>query len=156
MPDGLTLTALSGWSYSDSTRSEVDFVLVNRIILTEDADLSVAQTLGCPGRPDPGGGIQLRDSRADRSDTEVLNLAGKTVVPGLAENHLHGAGGGDGVDPSRIRSMEKLLAAIAERVRSSGPNELVVTNPDWHEAQLRAQRLPLRWDLDQVAPENPW
>jgi predicted amidohydrolase YtcJ len=32
---------------------------------------------------------------------------------------------------------------------------LVVSNSDWHEAQLREQRLPLRDDLDRVAPDHP-
>ena len=33
--------------------------------------------------------------------------------------------------------------------------ELVVSNSDWHEAQMKEQRLPLRRDLDKVAPANP-
>ena len=82
-------------------------------------------------------------------------MAGKTVVPGLADNHLHGAGGGDGVDLSRVRTMDELLGAIAERARTSGPGELVATNSDWHEGQLQEQRLPLRRDLDEAAPGNP-
>ena len=51
--------------------------------------------------------------------------------------------------------MDELLGAIAERARTEGPGELVTTNSDWHEGQLREQRLPLRRDLDQAAPGNP-
>ena len=32
---------------------------------------------------------------------------------------------------------------------------MIVSNSDWHEAQLREQRLPLRDDLDAVAPAHP-
>jgi len=31
----------------------------------------------------------------------------------------------------------------------------VVSNSDWHEAQLREKRLPHRMDLDRIAPDNP-
>ena len=59
------------------------------------------------------------------------------------------------MDLSRVRTMDELLGAIAERARTEGSGELVTTNSDWHEGQLREQRLPLRRDLDQAAPGNP-
>src|SRR4029450_3856592 len=40
-------------------------------------------------------------------------------------------------------------------VTASKPGEVIVSNSDWHEAQLKEQRLPLRDDLDKVAPQNP-
>jgi predicted amidohydrolase YtcJ len=51
--------------------------------------------------------------------------------------------------------MREVLAAISTAVRAAGPGEVVVSNSDWHEAQLREQRLPLRRDLDEVAPATP-
>ena len=32
---------------------------------------------------------------------------------------------------------------------------MIISNGDWHEAQLKEQRLPLRDNLDKVAPQNP-
>src|SRR4029079_12823584 len=45
----------------------------------------------------------------------------------------------------------------ARRARSapSGPADIVVSNSDWHEAQLTEHRLPYRRDLDAVSPANP-
>src|SRR5581483_7911512 len=80
---------------------------------------------------------------------------GRTVIPGLADDHLHDAGGGPGVDLSRTRSLRDLLDAIAARVERSAPGDIVVTNSDWHEAQLAEHRLPYRKDLDTVSPHNP-
>jgi predicted amidohydrolase YtcJ len=40
-------------------------------------------------------------------------------------------------------------------VQASQPGDVIVSNSDWHEAQLKEQRLPLRDDLDRVAPQNP-
>ena len=71
------------------------------------------------------------------------------------DNHLHGAGGGPGVDLSRARSLADVAAAVAARVKTTKPGEVIVSNSDWHEGQLREKRLPLRDDLDAVAPVNP-
>lgn len=87
--------------------------------------------------------------------TRMIDLKGLTVIPGLMDNHLHSAGGGAGVDLSRARSLADVDAALAARVRASQPGDVIVSNSDWHEAQLKEQRLPLRDDLDRIAPRNP-
>ena len=77
------------------------------------------------------------------------------AIPGPTDNHLHGAGGGPGVDLSRARSLDDVLGAIRQRVGKTPSGEVIVSNSDWHEAQLKEQRLPLRDDLDCVAPAHP-
>ena len=73
----------------------------------------------------------------------------------MTDNHFHSAGGGPGVDLSRARSLKEVLMLIADRIAETPEGETVITNGDWHEAQLTEQRLPLRWDLDTVAPNHP-
>jgi predicted amidohydrolase YtcJ len=51
--------------------------------------------------------------------------------------------------------MSDVIAALQSRVQSVNPGDVIVSNSDWHEAQLKEQRLPLRDDLDRVAPRNP-
>ena len=87
--------------------------------------------------------------------TTTIDLHGQTVIPGLADGHLHDAGGGPGVDLSNARSLPDMLAAVAARVRQSHPGDVIVSNSDWHEAQLKEHRLPYRRDLDAVSPVNP-
>jgi predicted amidohydrolase YtcJ len=87
--------------------------------------------------------------------TRLIDLKGRAVIPGLMDNHLHGAGGGPGVDLSRARSMADVVTALRARVQASKPGDVIVSNSDWHEAQLKEQRLPLRDDLDAIAPQNP-
>ena len=132
-----------------------DLIVFGGVVLTVDADFSVAEALAVRDGLVLAVGSDEEIRPLAGPDTRTLDLDSRTVVPGFADNHLHGAGGGDGVDLSRVRSLEALLAAIAERARDSGPGALVVTNSDWHEAQLREQRLPLRRDLDEAAPDNP-
>ncbi len=87
--------------------------------------------------------------------TRVVDLAGRTVIPGLTDNHFHGIGGGPGVDLSGARSLADVIDAVAAAARAVPPGEPLVTNSDWHEGQLAEQRLPYRDDLDLAAPEHP-
>ncbi len=132
-----------------------DLILYNGQIVTVDSAFSVAEAVAVrDGRFVAVG--RNADVRAGGGPaTQLIDLHGRTVVPGLADNHLHGAGGGPGVDLSRTRTLAEVLAAIAARVKQVGPGQVVVTNRDWHEGQLKEQRLPLRRDLDAVSPANP-
>ena len=88
-------------------------------------------------------------------ETYVIELAGRTVIPGLTDNHFHGIGGGEGVDLAGARSLQEVLSAISTRAEETPPGDVIVTNSDWHEGQLDEQRLPYRDDLDQATQEHP-
>lgn len=87
--------------------------------------------------------------------TRVIDLGDRIAFAGLADNYFHDAGGGPGVDLSAARTLDDVLRAIAEAVAKAEPGGVIRTNSDWHEAQLREQRLPLRRDIDRVAPDHP-
>jgi predicted amidohydrolase YtcJ len=76
-------------------------------------------------------------------------------VPGLADGHFHNEGGGPGIDLSATRSIADLLAAVGAAAAEAKPGDVVVSNSDWHEAQLREKRLPLATELDRVSGDNP-
>ena len=132
-----------------------DVIFINGRVITVDRNFTIAEGVAIAGDRilTIGNSDQLR-SLAGPS-TRIVDLKGNTVIPGLMDNHLHGAGGGPGVDLSRARSLAEVYAAIAARVKQSAPGDIILSNSDWHEAQLKEQRLPLRDDLDQVAPRNP-
>jgi predicted amidohydrolase YtcJ len=88
-------------------------------------------------------------------DTKIIDAGGRLVVPGLADGHFHNEGGGRGVDLSATRSLADLVAAVGKAVAAARPGDIVVSNSDWHEAQLKEQRLPLATELDRVSPANP-
>jgi predicted amidohydrolase YtcJ len=132
-----------------------DLILHNGKIVTVDATFSYAQAVATRGGRFVAVGSNDAVRKIAGPGTRMIDLGGRTVVPGLSDNHLHSAGGGPGVDLSRTRSIAEVLAAIVARVKQSRRGEIIVSNRDWHEGQLREQRLPLRRDLDTVAPDNP-
>jgi predicted amidohydrolase YtcJ len=132
-----------------------DTILVNGHVVTVDARFSIAQAVAIAGGRFTAVGTDAAIRKLAGPSTTTIDLHGQTVIPGLADDHLHDAGGGPGVDLSRTRTIADVLAAISARVRQSRPGDLVVTNSDWHEAQLAEHRLPYRRDLDTVAPDIP-
>jgi predicted amidohydrolase YtcJ len=135
--------------------SPPDTILVNGRVVTVDAAFSTAEAVAIAGGKFSAVGSDAAIRKLAGPRTTTIDLRGQTVIPGLADNHLHDAGGGPGVDLSRVRTMADLLSAIAARVKQSKPGEIVVSNSDWHEAQLKEHRLPYRKDIDTVSPANP-
>ena len=132
-----------------------DLVLFNGTVITVDRDFSIHTAVAIIGDRVMAVGNDDQMRTVAGPATRMIDLKGHAVIPGLMDNHLHGAGGGPGVDLSRARSLDDVFAALQARVQASKPGDVITSNSDWHEAQLQEQRLPLRDDLDRVAPQNP-
>jgi predicted amidohydrolase YtcJ len=132
-----------------------DLVLFNGKIITVDRGFSIHTAVAISGDRILAVGNDDQMQAIGGSATRLIDLKRRAVIPGLMDNHLHGAGGGPGVDLSRARSMADVSAALQARVQAAKPGDIIVSNSDWHEAQLKEQRLPLRDDLDKIAPQHP-
>jgi predicted amidohydrolase YtcJ len=132
-----------------------DLIIVNAKIYTVDSKFSTAGAVAITDAKFTAVGTTAQIRKLSGPSTRILDAGGKTIVPGLQDNHLHNAGGGPGVDLFNARMLQEVLDRIRARVQETKPGDVVVTNSDWHEAQLKEQRLPYRKDLDRVAPKTP-
>jgi predicted amidohydrolase YtcJ len=133
-----------------------DTVFLNGKVFTADATSSVVQAFAVAGGKFVGVGTTAAVKAGFvRHATKVIDLKGSFVSPGLCDNHFHNEGGGDNIDLSHVRSLPELLAVIGNAVAMAKPDQVLRTNSDWHEAQLKEQRLPLAIEIDRVAPNTP-
>src|SRR3989441_1186155 len=151
----LSVAVLAAWPGALVQAQAPDLILHNGKVVTVDPAFSIAEGVAIRGDRFVAVGTNDAVRRTAGQATRVIDLRGRTVIPGLMDGHLHNAGGGPGVNLSEVRSMAELLAALEARVKAGKPGDLVVSNSDWHEAQLREKRLPHRRDLDRIAPDNP-
>ena len=70
------------------------------------------------------------------------------MSPGITDDHFHNEGGGPGVDLSHVRSLGELLPRSPTRPPQARPATIIVSNSDWHEAQLKEQRLPTAEEIE--------
>ena len=90
-------------------------------------------------------------------NTRVVDLKGKTVVPGMtdAHHHLFGVGFREiTLNLEGITSLDDFLAKVKARVDQAKPGEWV-TGRGWIETFWKPAVFPTRADLDKIAPNNP-
>ena len=95
--------------------------------------------------------------RLKTPDTELLDLDGKMVMPGLIDSHVHACGAAmtefDHPIPD-MESVQDVLDYFKARAEVLEDGEWIVLQQVFI-TRLREQRYPTRAELDQVAPNNP-
>jgi predicted amidohydrolase YtcJ len=132
-----------------------DIVVLNGKVFTARDGAELAQGFAIKGDRFAAVGSSAQMRAYVGADTRLIDLEGRFVSPGLADGHFHNEGGGPGIDLSATRSIADLLSAVSAAVAMAKPGDLIVSNPDWHEAQLKEKRLPLATELDSVSVANP-
>jgi predicted amidohydrolase YtcJ len=90
-------------------------------------------------------------------ETRVVDLGGRTVVPGMTDAHCHifGIGAREmNLNLEGTTSLDDFLGKVKERVRQTPPGQWV-TGRGWIETFWKPQTFPTRIDLDKVSPDNP-
>ena len=137
--------------------AEPDLILHGGKILTVDQAFSIREAVSISG-----GKIVATGSSADLlktrgSKTEVIDVQGKMILPGLMDSHSHPADAAMVEFDHPIPEMETIadvLAYIRDRARA-------VPAGSWIEVRqvfitrLKEQRYPTRAELDAAAPQHP-
>jgi len=156
----LSITAVIVLSIGPSaqTPAVADRVLINGTVLTVDANDSVAQAIAIKdGRIAAVGTNDAIKARIGPS-TEVIDLRGRTVTPGLIDSHVHFTEADalytvDLSDPA-VKSIQDALDRVRARVATLKPGEWV-RGRGWDEGKFAERRYLTAADLDKVAPNNP-
>src|SRR5256714_1124430 len=91
------------------------------------------------------------------SGARTVDLAGKTVVPGLTDSHCHIFGIGERELTLTLEgtiTLEDFLAKVKERVAKTERGKWI-TGRGWIETFWKPPQFPTRADLDKIAPDNP-
>ncbi|WP_050477935.1 amidohydrolase [Herbaspirillum rhizosphaerae] len=136
-----------------------DLILINGKIHTVDRQNPIASAVAISN----GKFVEVGDvesvMRHKKADTKVIDLGGRTVVPGLNDSHLHLIRGGlnynlelrwEGV-PSVVDAL-RMLKTQADR--TPHPQWVRVVG-GWTEFQFAERRMPTIEELNLAAPDTP-
>lgn len=158
----LLLGACSESAPPPATAAQADLLLLNGYVYTVDASRSVAQAVAVKDGLilAVGSDDELRPLRG--ADTEVIDLRGRMLLPGLQDSHIHifGIVEPDSCslrsEPTALADMVPLLRACIERYQLQPGQWLPVDM--WNFAagnQVSAAYPNLRAALDAVSAEHP-
>ncbi|MFL6514329.1 MAG: amidohydrolase [Chthoniobacterales bacterium] len=97
------------------------------------------------------------DAKQKFPGARIVDLGGRTVLPGLTDSHCHIFGIGERelqLNLEGTNSREVFLTKVAERVKQTPPGKWV-QGRGWIETFWKPPQFPTRQDLDAIAPANP-
>ncbi len=137
---------------------EADLILVNGKIVTVDDQFRVEQAVAIKGSRIVAVGKNAEVRKQAAAGAKVIDLKGRTVIPGLIDNHSHWirAAEHDELRFDGVTTRKQALKMLAERLARAKPGQWVVTLGGWSEEQFTddPRGFPLE-ELDRMAPNNP-
>ncbi len=142
-----------------------EVIFHNGKVLTVDLRFTIADAVAVSGDRIAATGDDAEIKPLAGDGTRVIDLKGRTLIPGLIDGHAHmDREGLKQVCPSLsgARSIADVQARIAELARAARPGDWIVTMPlgdppnYWDDPHpLKEGRSPDRWELDEAGPDNP-
>ena len=142
---------------SQPTQSAADVVFKNGNVYTANDKSPKAQAIAVKEDKIVFVGTNEAAQKYVGPNTRVVDLKGNTVLPGFTDSHQHLSGVGQRemtLNLEGTTSLDDFLAKVKARVDQTKPGDWV-TGRGWIETHWKPPVFPTRWDLDNVAPNNP-
>ncbi len=142
-----------------------DLLLINGRVLTMDTHDTVAQAVAVKDGKIVAVGSNAEIEPLVGASTQVIDLDGRTAMPGLTDCHVHLASDSsrsaesvecrDLYDPS-LDSVAAIISRLRQWAASTPPGQWIVARGSpLADFRLKERRLPTKADLDAAAPRNP-
>jgi len=135
-----------------------DLILHNGNILTVDLNDRIAQAVSISKGIIQKVGTDLEVSSFNGPATQVINLRGRTVTPGIIDAHNHMMVFGEmlkyrvNIRPPKVRNKMDLLRVVREATTAIPKGEWIYGCQGF---PMGIKDSPTRWELDEVSPKHP-
>jgi len=157
---GSAALILAAVSSNVAAQTRADLLLVNGRVLTVDSTDRVAQAVGIAGNRIVVVGTTAEVERAAAPNARRIDLAGRTVTPGLLDAHAHFSDGGAerlyvlDLSYPNVKSVPDVATAVGSKA-AAAPKGTWIQGRGWDEGKLAERRVITAKDLDAASPNNP-
>ena len=138
---------------------DADSVLINGKILTGDGAFSVQQALAVRDGKIIAVGTTAQVRKFAGTRAQVIDLGGRTVIPGLIDSHMHAIRAASffatETNWAGVPTLREALDRIRESAKSKHPGEWVIVGGGWKPEQFKENRLPTQAELSEAAGDHP-
>jgi predicted amidohydrolase YtcJ len=143
-----------------------DLAIISAKVITVDKDFSIKQAVAVKDAKITAVGTNEDIQKQITPATQVLDLKGKPLLPGINESHMHAPFFGATRPPlaldltyPAVKSIPELVATLKKKVAETPAGEWI-RGFGWDQGSLAEcksdpSRLPRKWDLDSVSPNHP-
>jgi len=136
-----------------------DTILLNGKILTVDRTSSTREALAVRDGRIAALGTTADIRKLAGAGTRVIDLQGRTVIPGLIDSHLHAIRAAlsfsTEVNWIGASTLTEALGRIRDAARTKGPGKWLIVAGGWNVQQFKENRRPTQAELVAAAPNNP-
>jgi hypothetical protein len=136
-----------------------DTVLVNGKIVTVDAQFSIQEAVAIREGKILAVGKTSDIRKLAGPGGRVIDLQGRTVIPGLIDSHLHGIRAAlsfsTEVNWIGASSLDDALGRITQASRTMKSGAWLIVAGGWNVQQFKEKRRPTQAELTTAAPNNP-
>ena len=137
----------------------VTTVLLNGKILTVNTRFPTAEAVAILDGRIVSAGTSSDLRRMAGAKARLIDLEGRTVIPGLVDSHMHAIRAAlsfsTEVNWIGTRSLPEALDRIRDASHSMSPGAWLIVAGGWNVQQFRENRRPTQAELIAAAPENP-
>lgn len=136
-----------------------DLILRNSVVITMSPDRPQAEAVAISGeRIVAVGSNREIDALADDS-TKVIDLNGRTMIPGLIDTHIHAIRGGQTFRFEtywyNAKDLGDAMASLRAAAEKRPAGQWVAVVGSWHPHQFAEKRSPTVAELSQAVPDRP-
>jgi predicted amidohydrolase YtcJ len=134
-----------------------DLILVNGKLTTQDPAYPTASAAAIRDGRFVAVGSDDEIRSLALPETQVIDLEGRRVLPGLIDSHVHFYDWAIGQKQLKLEntiSLAGVLEQVVQAVRTAAPQRWIL-GQGWNSVIWPEGRMPNRDDLDQIAPNNP-
>ncbi|MHB0962123.1 MAG: amidohydrolase [Gemmatimonadaceae bacterium] len=153
----ILFAGLSSVALAQGAAPVADLIVTNARIYTSDDTRPVVEAVAVAGGKVLFAGNAVGAMALKRAVTRVLDLGGRTVIPGMIDAHGHVAGLGDAlhiVDLTGTSTYDEVVARVAERAKKT-PKGQWVLGRGWDQNDWGDTRFPTHDKMTAAVPDHP-